>query len=290
MGHDARWASYVYLLGGRPYKARIVGAMLRAPQTPSRVDTVMTVSLDRHEAACMIVVGHGVEPPLDDKDAARLIELREKLFGKSEPVPQAEPAPKPDLDGLTGATLRISGELLGPAGPIAVLLGGRKVGTFTGSACSIALPAMPGDDLRITLQPGDEGIWLLPRRAEIVARRSDGQTVRVVRWITGMPVAGQAGQITLVASWAGLESVAAASMKFEGRDTATAGKWIGKYGSLAAWIPNVQTPAQHNYRLDVLAGRPFTWPGGQKDPRSLVPPGGKGQPAATCWHEAAARS
>ncbi|HQL75340.1 MAG TPA: hypothetical protein PLD58_19325 [Phycisphaerae bacterium] len=285
MGHDARWA-HVYPLGGRPYKASVVGAMARAPQTPSRADTVLSVSLQRHEVACVIVVGHGDEPPLDDKHATRLIELREKLFGKSEPSPlTTEQLPRPDLAGLTAPTLRISGDLLGSAGPIDVLLGGRKVGTFTGSACSLPLPALPGDDLRITLQPGDEGVWLLPRRAEIVARRGDGQTVRVARWTSGMPTAGQAGATALVASWAGLESVAAASVKFEGRDVATAGKWTGKYGSLAAWIPNVPTAAQRNYRLDVLAGQPFTWPGGQKDPRSLAPPGAKGRPAATCWHE-----
>lgn len=271
---------------GKPTWAQVYSA----DQAPTSVNVQMrgesaVVTLPQHATASMVVLGSGAQPPLDDKDAARLGELRVKLFGKPEPVPSAEPPPMPNLSGLTALTLRISGEPLESVGPIDVWMGGIKIGTFSGSVCSLPLPAMQGDALRITLQPGDEGVWLLPKRAEIVARRADGQTVRVALWSAGSPITGEAGRTTLLMRWAGLESVAAASAKFEARETATGGKWAGKYGSLAAWIPSVQTTPQNGYRLDVLAGQPIIWQAGEKDPRSLDPVGGQGQPTASCWHD-----
>jgi hypothetical protein len=72
--------------------------------------------------------------------------------------------------------------------------------------------------------------------------------------------------------------------RYEGRDSKTAGAWRGKYGTRAAWIPNVSgMEAQAGYRLEV-DGAAYAWDSGTSDPRVLESP----QVAvttrkATCW-------
>ena len=71
---------------------------------------------------------------------------------------------------------------------------------------------------------------------------------------------------------------------YEGRDAKTAGAWKGKYGTRAAWLPNVSgMEAQAGYRLEV-DGTAFAWDGATSDPRALESPGvGVTNRQATCW-------
>ena len=85
--------------------------------------------------------------------------------------------------------------------------------------------------------------------------------------------------------WREPAELAPSTARYEGRDSKTSGAWKGKYGTRAAWLPNVSgMEPQAGYRLEV-DGTAFAWDNGTSDPRALESPGsGATARKATCWY------
>jgi hypothetical protein len=76
-------------------------------------------------------------------------------------------------------------------------------------------------------------------------------------------------------------------VRLAGKDTATAGKWKGKYGKKAAWIAITSDTAakQEGYALEVKDAETYTWSENDKDDKRVPQPPKDGADApATCWY------
>ena len=117
-------------------------------------------------------------------------------------------------------------------------------------------------------------------------QRQDGKWLRVASWAPSdcRFSSGKDGECRIGLHWREPEELTPSSARYEGRDSKTAGAWKGKYGTRAAWVPNVSgMEAQAGYRLEV-DGMAFAWDGATSDPRPLDSPGvGLTNRQATCW-------
>ena len=150
------------------------------------------------------------------------------------------------------------------------------------------LPAsgLPGDPPVVSLRYGDEGTWFLVEAIDCLVQRRDGKWLRVASWAPSDSEvsSGKHGQYTYRLHWREPMELTPSTAHYEGRDAKTAGAWKGKYGTRAAWLPNVSgMEAQAGYRLEV-DGAAFVWDGATSDSRALDSPGvGVTNRQATCW-------
>jgi hypothetical protein len=76
-------------------------------------------------------------------------------------------------------------------------------------------------------------------------------------------------------------------VRLAGKDTATVGKWKGKYGKKAAWIAITSDTAakQEGYALEVKDAETYTWSENDKDDKRVPqPPKDGADSPATCWY------
>ncbi|MBI2302141.1 MAG: hypothetical protein HYU66_24825 [Armatimonadetes bacterium] len=268
------WAQ-VHCADGPPYTAELIGGK-----------GVTRVLLPRHGTASVLVVGQGRSPQLPEGDAGRLGELRERLF----PAPAqatVPPAARPELAGVTSLALRLGVTRIGEPGPLEVALDGRPLGRIEGPAVfRIEATALPAEPPKVCLSVFDEGTWPVPERVELLAVTADGKRLKVARWTPEMPSGGGPGRVELPLAWCFPEEVPPVTAQAAGRDVTSGGRWEGRYGKLAAWLPAVDaaTAEQNGYRLELRDGTEFTWrTSAGDDPRVPLAPGGQGDPRASCW-------
>ncbi len=164
------WA-HAIPLGDKPYRAEIWSRPGQARLT-----------LPRHSAATMLVVGSGTEPALEDGETARLAVVRDARFPRrSNTAPTAASAP---AGAVTKARLRLAGTNFNHPGPFRVLVDGVSVGTLEGSygsfPCTVEHLAKP----EVTLLAADEGAWYLPDCAQLFVETAEGTTATAV-WEPG---------------------------------------------------------------------------------------------------------
>jgi hypothetical protein len=173
-----RWAQ-VYSADGPPYRATVKAGKNSA-----------VVMMERHGTSSVVVAGKGPEPPLDDADAARLEDVRERLFPPGE---KRKPANgRPEVPDIVEFALEISGAPVGASAPttvIEVLLDGRKIGELRDGQRSFrtawADKTLPENPPAVSLVPGDDGTWIVPERADLSVRSADGRSFGVASWESG---------------------------------------------------------------------------------------------------------
>ncbi len=256
---ELKWAT-VYSADGPPYPAG-VGAR------PGGV----TVTLTRHCTASMVVIGKGAAPNLAPAATPPLGD-------------HSAPALSPALGEIKAVTLKLVGTHVGAAGTLSVFLDGRKLGEATNGVSLLNVgPALPETAPEVRLATGDEGTWFAVERAQLVAKQADGKGYYVADWTPDSgEAAGTPSDTRLRLRWCAPRELPVVTARFDGRDTTTAGGWPRKYGSLAAWIPDV-TPAgpQKGYSLDLGHGQSCLWAPASDDPR--VPEASSGPRRSTCW-------
>jgi hypothetical protein len=146
----------------------------------------------------------------------------------------------------------------------------------------------------VRLATAAEGTWLVVEEIRLLARVSEAAGAIVARWTpdTGRVEGRGPADLRLTLDWCPPEEIALSSARFATRDCETRGDWTGKLGARAAWIPHgSQQPEQNGYRLEVIAGKPFTWAPAVDDPRVLRSGATRdGDRRSTCWFEPSAVS
>lgn len=187
---DLKWA-HVYSADGAPYRG-----------TVSLFGGELRIEMDRHQTASVIVTGKDLEPALNEGDAARLGDLRERLFG---PPAQIDTAIRLLSSAWGGVgVLKIEGTQVGQWGAVGVEVDGKPVGEISSSFGTFAVGKPLG--VRppvVTLTLPDEGMWFVPQRIELMARAADGKTYRVAEWSPNDDAeAGEfAGDLRLPLKW-----------------------------------------------------------------------------------------
>ncbi len=167
---DFSWA-HVYSADGPPYRG-----------TVSLSGGEARIRMDHHQTASIIVAGKGVEPVLNVGDAARLGDLREKLFGPPAQIETAKLERRAAFGG-NGVSLIIEGTQVGQWGSVGVQVDGKPVGEVSSAFGTFALSNPLGARPPVvTLTLPDEGMWFVPQRIELVARAADGKTYRIAEW------------------------------------------------------------------------------------------------------------
>lgn len=186
--------------------------IVSADAAPARAPVVIRrgkahVILERHGSSSVLIVGKGVEPEIDGRDAERFEGLRRKLFpGVSV---RGEAAGRPEIADITETILRVGGAAIGASGPstvVDVLLDKRKVGEIKDAAggfeCPLSSAGLPERLPVVGFCPGDEGTWFVPEKVEMIAKTKRGESWCVATWEPGDPAdpEGERGfKITL--SW-----------------------------------------------------------------------------------------
>ena len=276
-GAELRWA-HVYSAESAPYRAGVA----------ARGDSVR-VTAEHHASASMIVVGKGAEPALEKETVAEKEAILTRLFGQR----RALPAPtRAAIDAQASFAVKIRGTQLGSPGPIDVLADGRKIGQLAGDLATLDWPTAGGlreEPPQVSLVAGDEGVWFLPYRVELLAKSPAGKVVLVAQWTSRFGSGGDSlrRETRLPLAWCAAEEIPAGKVDFLARDTQTRGQWLGRFGSKAVWIPNV-SPAQapqEGYRLQVVGNDSFTWTSDAGDDgRVLASRRRDAARQATCWH------
>jgi hypothetical protein len=168
-GAEVKWA-HVYSADAPPYRA-----------TVKLVSDEVKVEIKQHGTASMIVVGKGPEPPVNDGDAARLGQLRDRLFGLPSPSSLELREPPTGMD-VRQAYITIEGTQVGQWGSVGVLVDGKPVGEMSSAfgAFPIGTP-LSSDPPTVTLTLPDEGMWFVPQHLELVAA-ADGKNYLIAQW------------------------------------------------------------------------------------------------------------
>jgi hypothetical protein len=198
-GAEQKWA-HVYSADAPPYRG-----IVTCPNGELKVE------LKQHGTASMVVVGKGIEPPLNDGDAPRLAQLRDRLFGPPTPTTQALSGRPPGMDARQ-AFIKIEGTQVGQWGSVGVLVDGKRTGEISSAfgTFPLGIPLSPNAP-RVTLTVADEGMWFVPQRIEIVAQAADGKRYRIVQWTPDADaLAGKfAGDLELRLKWCAPEELKA---------------------------------------------------------------------------------
>ncbi len=250
-----------------------------------------TIFLKEHGTSSVLVVGKGAETPLTPGDAERIARVREERFpGKAHPA--AESLPRPALEDVESIYVRMAGRHIGQAGPLRIALNGAEAGVlqpgesrFSSGAIRQAL----SEALSLHLQAGDEGVWLVPERVEVLAEQNNKRLWRMAGWSPG-DAADSTGtnEVTLPLRWSIPEEVIPAIVRFEGGDGRRGGRWHGKYGETGVWIPGLSTgqETKHGFAVQIQRGNPFVWAQEVQDPRVLQHPTSPEAPrTASCWFD-----
>jgi hypothetical protein len=266
------------------------------PPYPGELKTMaggVEITLPHHQTASMVVAGKGAAPPSSGQagEQERLTALRDHLFPLGKISAQAKPLlARPELGELKSGRIKVRGTHLGEKGKVTISVNESILGTLSegGDGCAWQPPAngLPDEPPTVSLTCGDEGTWFLVEAVDLLAQRQDGKWVYVASWTPSEPAVSsdKEGEMTYRLHWRETEELVPSTARYEGRDSKTAGAWKGKYGTRAAWIPNVSgMEAQAGCRLEV-DGAAFAWDSGTSDPRALESPGvGVSARMATCW-------
>ena len=266
------------------------------PPYPAELKAVaggVEITLPHHQTASMVVAGKGTAPPSSGQagEQERLTALRDGLFPLGKPRVQAKSLlARPELGELKGGRIQVHGIHLGEKGKVRVSVGESILGTLSEGEISFGwqLPAggLPSEPPVVSLTCGDEGTWFLVEAVDCLVQRRDGKWLRMASWAPSDSAvsSGKDGECLYRLHWREPEELTPSTARYEGRDSKTAGAWKVKYGTRAAWIPNVSgMEAQAGYRLEV-DGAAFAWESGTSDPRALESPGtGVTARKATCW-------
>ena len=200
---------------------------------------------------------------------------------------------RPSIDGVAGLLLRICGVHLGYPGPVEVRLDGRKLGQVSGEVFKCDLPSegsLPVQLPQLALVSGDDGVWYLPQRVELMAKTRGGKLFRVAEWSPRCESDGDIArrEIRLPLGWCRTDEVIAGTARFVARDAKTGGQWPGRFGSKAVWFPQSAAgkTVQNGYQLQVCDAETCLW-NGNVTGDARVPAPFLGQNAvrpATCWH------
>ena len=147
-----------------------------------RGDAVLATAA-RHGSVSVIVLGKGAEPALESEPVAGKQQTLARLFGN--PLLREDIAARPSIEGVAGLTLKIHGVQLGFPGPVEVRTDGRAAGKLSGDSFTCDLPAkggLPIQPPQVAMVSGDDGVWYLPSRIELVAKTRDGKRFRVAEW------------------------------------------------------------------------------------------------------------
>ena len=266
------------------------------PPYPGEFKTVaggVQITLPHHQTASLVVAGKGAAPPSSGQaeEQGRLTIVRDRLFPLGKTGTQVKTLlTRPELGELKSARIKVRGTHLGEKGKVTVSASESILGTLSegenGFAWQVPAGGLPSQPPAVTLTCGDEGTWFLVEAIDCLVQRQDGQWVCVASWTPSEPVisSGKDSEWTHRLHWREPEELVPSTARYEGRDSKTAGAWKGKYGTRAAWIPNVSgMETQAGYRLEV-DGAAFAWDSGASDPRALESPGaGVIARKATCW-------
>lgn len=163
-----RWA-HVYTPDGDPYRA-----------TLSRSGGRVVIVATQHGTASVIVAGKGKEPALAAQGTFAPIRERLREGHGEHKAPTSSPAP--DIKA-SAWKIRISGEHVGERGDLKVLVNGHNIGSLAGDDAEFLVSEPAKSALLVELRAGDEGIWFVPRRAELMGQTSDGQWRRFAAWL-----------------------------------------------------------------------------------------------------------
>lgn len=167
---ELMWA-HVYSADGAPYRAKIVHGTRQ-----------VQVTAGQHGSVSMVVVGRGQEPPIDEGGAARLSQLRERLFPLPEAVPPAA-AERPMRTEWNDLQLRVEGKHVGDEGTMKVRFDGKEVGELTGDNGSFPIrSSLSAQTPELALTAPDEGVWFVPARIELIAKQAQNKGRLVAEW------------------------------------------------------------------------------------------------------------
>jgi hypothetical protein len=196
-GEELKWA-HIYSADSAPY-----GGMVKFAGGEVKIE------LAQHGTASMVVVGRGSEPPLNDGDATRLAQLRDRLFGPPAPASKALVGRPTGVD-LRQAFIKIEGTQVGQWGSVGVLVDGKRAGEVSSAFGTFAISTpLRADPPMLTLTLPDEGMWFVPRQVELVGEASDGKSYRIAQWTPGDEArAGEfAGDLVLHLKWCTVEAL-----------------------------------------------------------------------------------
>ena len=169
-GAALKWAQ-VYSADGAPYRG-----------TLTRSKDGVNVTASRHGSVSVVVVGKGEEPALDDADAPRLGQLRERLFPLVEWAAVVSAA-RPAVAGVKDLRLRVEGNQVGDWGTVTVKVDGKIAGDLSSAIGTFPLsPGLPAGPPKVSLVVPDEGMWFAPQKIEMIAEGGDGKALLIAEW------------------------------------------------------------------------------------------------------------
>ncbi len=262
---NLRWA-HVYSADGPPYRAKVRTRRSRA-----------VIKLERHATSSVVVTGAGAEPALRTRNASRIAETRARLFPPLEVRKQSRPVGEEERflpEGIDHCVLTIAGEHVGVNDPMRVFIEEVNAGTLRGNKGRFVLERKIVPPC-VDLYAGSESVWFVPRELDLLAVCANEKVYRVARWLPADPCAFSADvtqclQFTM--SPCRVEEWTLPTCRYLTRDVGSGGRWKKRFGTLAAWIPQVNEAAlQNGYKLKVT-GKSYTWSeDAQHDLRVLEP-------------------
>jgi hypothetical protein len=169
-GAELKWA-HVYSADEAPYRGIL-----------TFTNDELKVAVKHHGTASMVVVGKGDEPLLNDGDAPRLAQLRDRLFGTPSPDSQISSGRPTGLD-VRQASIHIDGTQVGQWGSVGVLVDGKRAGEISSAFGTFPVSAAVGaSPPTVTLTVPDEGMWFVPQHVDLVAQGADGKSFRIAQW------------------------------------------------------------------------------------------------------------
>lgn len=271
--------------------AKVVSAdRLPYPGEWKAVEGGVEITLPHHQTASLVVAGKGAAPPTSGQagEQGSLTALRDGLFPLGRPSAQVKPLlARSELGELKSGRIKVRGTHLGEKGKVTVSVNGSVLGSLSeaGGEYAWQSPAngLPDEPPTVSLTCGDEGTWFLVEAIDCLVQRRDGKWLRVASWAPSDSEvsSGKESECKYRLHWRESMELTPSTARYEGRDAKTAGAWKGKYGTRAAWIPDVSgIEAQNGYRLEV-DGTAFAWDSATSDPRALE--FGVTNHQATCW-------
>ena len=253
------------------------GPPCRAAVTPQ--GDGVGIAIPRHGTASVVVAGKGPPPPAEDQDAARLTAVRDRLFPLPTPPANHLPIQPASRAAVRSAKLRVAGTQLGEPGVVQVLFDGRTVGRLSDGPHLFPVEVSPASPLAVDLQTGDEGTWFAPQRIQLLVPLLDEDMSQAAEWTPRDPVEVLPGfgGVRYPLRWEAPRRLPTMASRFERRDGQTGGKWPGRCGSQAVWIPQLSPAAPQNKFQLRSGGQAFAWKDASDDSRVLFRPGGAGR-------------
>lgn len=237
-----------------------------------------SVSLAKHGAASLLIVGKGNEPPLSDTDFARLAEVCNQRFSKTVPGKSFDTKPAPQ-GKIKSAILSLSGQHFYHAGLSAVSINGVECGTFAADSGEIVCHTLPlTEEMTVCVTAADEGTWWFPKKARLIVELEDG-SIHVAQWNRTDGIEPNSTPIKQVFNLRWYDrTISVATAAFLGNDTVSQGekaKTLGKKYTRLAENPNPAGLLKDKMEL-TIAGTSYLWARQTEDLRVFT---GK----AACW-------